>query len=239
MFIAGWEELKPATSSSVHVVNRPSNGAYSFVNAALYLSVCEQHSQGCVVMCLKSQYIMSAISRWITISIGHYVSMLLIQIAVSMRHYLLYRDPGWRLLENGVAMATASRERCSLVCDVTLSMEGIWVWGLPSDGDESERRTFKVRICASRESGPALLHTMQPDSFPVCLLKLRLCPRLWWCGLSYNRHLVAFSEWACVFLSFSSTSPGFESCLGLPDMKTVSRCLWCLLWKSFFFLFFL
>lgn len=33
-------------------------------------------------------------------------------------------DTNWRLLENGVAMATASHERCYLVCGVTRLMEG-------------------------------------------------------------------------------------------------------------------
>lgn len=58
-------------------------------------------------------------------------------VAVSMRDHLSYKDPGWRLLENGVAMATASRERCYLVCGVTLLMEGsVGAWGLPKDGDK-------------------------------------------------------------------------------------------------------
>lgn len=69
---------------------------------------------------------------WLIFSLagGHRVSVPLTHVAVSMRDHLLYRDPGWRLLENGVAMATASRERCCLVSGVTPLIEGrVWRGG--------------------------------------------------------------------------------------------------------------
>jgi len=108
---------------------------------------------------------------------GHRVLMPLTQIAVSMRDHLLYRDPGWRLLENGVAIATASRERCCLVCGVTLLMKGIWMRGLPEDGDEGEWRGFKVRICVPRQrqaDAAAPPSATWPSSFAVCPRKLCL-----------------------------------------------------------------
>lgn len=53
----------------------------------------------------------SCIIRWIRL------------IPVSMRPFIV-GDTDWRLLENGVAMATASHERCYLVCGVTRLIEG-------------------------------------------------------------------------------------------------------------------
>lgn len=91
---------------------------------------------------------------------GHRVSLPLAHVSVSKRDQLLYRDPGWRLLENGVAMATASRERCYLVCGVTLLMEeggrvGWWVWGSPKEGDEGESRSLKLESVSSESRGSA------------------------------------------------------------------------------------
>lgn len=53
----------------------------------------------------------SCIIRWIRL------------IPVSMRPFIV-GDTDWRFLEKGVAMATASHERCYLVCGVTRLIEG-------------------------------------------------------------------------------------------------------------------
>lgn len=68
---------------------------------------------------------------------GHRVCVPVTYVAVSMRDHLSCEDPSWRLLENVVAVATASRERCYLVCAVTLLMEGrVGAWGMPGDTAE-------------------------------------------------------------------------------------------------------
>lgn len=68
---------------------------------------------------------------------GHGVCVPVTYVAVSMRDHLSCKDPSWRLLENVVAVATASRERCYLVRAVTLLMEGrVGAWGMPRDTDE-------------------------------------------------------------------------------------------------------
>lgn len=89
-------------------------------------------------------------------------------------------------------MATASRERCYLVCGVTLLMEGSvgagGGGGLPKDGDEGEWSRFKVSICVPVEPGrrcsslhPAQRNLPASESARVraCVCKTCLCRCLW------------------------------------------------------------
>lgn len=121
---------------------------------------------------------------------GHRVSMALTQIAVSKRDRLLYRERetqagGFWKVE--LPWQQQAMRDAAWSCDVMLFMEGVWVWGLPSD--EQRERSGRLKL-ETRVSGGLRL-----GSFYICV---SADSRLWRC-FTHLQPLFTVSPDFCMF----------------------------------------